>query len=240
MSKSIVVIGATGTVGWGTVEQLLRSGYHAIAVGRNLDKLQSLARRFQDLGRLDVVVGSIESESTAAALVAQIRPLAPELAGVVVSVNAPAQEMLLADVDSSELLQVLQTNLVTHLIAAKSFISILPAGGTYLAIGGGMADLVVRGMGVLSICQAAQRAMLRGLAAEMGDRGVRIHELMLYSMIAGESSRASAHPKSLTDEDVGRHVVTVLNNPDWFPEAIISLKSRKEVGLQPVVAPIRA
>ncbi|MDY0012566.1 MAG: SDR family oxidoreductase [Rhodocyclaceae bacterium] len=234
MAKDIVVIGATGDVGQGIVDQLLRAGYRVIAAGRSVERLERLRSRLAGVGVLEVVAGSVEDEDAAASLVEQVGKLAHRLAGVVVSVNAPLEAMSLPNTRSGAFMEVLRTNLATHLVAAKSFIPALPAGANYLAIGGGMADLVVPGMGVLSMCQAAQRVMFRVLAEEMKDRGVRIQELMLVSMIAGESKRGQAHPKWwITDEEVGRHVLAILENPDWFPEPILTLKSRKEVGLRP-------
>jgi len=236
MKKNIAVIGAAGDVGQGVVDQLLQAGHRVIAVGRNAEKLENLSARLTARGQLDIVVGSVENEATAAALLAQIRELAPQLDGVVVSVNAPLEIKPLVDVDSTQLTQVLQANLVTHLVAAKTFVPALAPAGIYLGIGGGMADLIMPGFGMNSICQAAQRNMYRALAEELKDRGVRVQELMLYSMIAGASNRDKAHPKWITDDDVGRHVVAVIDNPAWFPEPIITLKSRKDAGLQPAAA----
>jgi NAD(P)-dependent dehydrogenase (short-subunit alcohol dehydrogenase family) len=236
MKKSVSVIGAAGDVGRGVAGQLLQAGYRVTAVGRNLGKLQALQRDLEPLGSIEVLAGSIEDEASTAALVARLQAESSALDGVVVSVNAAFHEMALKAVRSDELLALLQANVVSHLVAAKAMIPLLPTGGCYVAIGGGMADFVVPGMGPVSICQAAQRAMFRILAAEMKDSGVRIHELMLYSMIAGESNRGSHHPKWITDQDVGRHVVAVLQHPEWFPEPILALKSRKEAGQQPIAA----
>lgn len=236
MEKKILVIGATGDVGRGIAGQLLRSGYQVIAVGRGVDKLRALQEQLRSLGSLEVVAGSVENEESAAELAAQVRGRYPGLEGIVVSVNAPVREMPLASMPSGQLLDVMRTNVTTHLVAAKALIPILPIGGTYLAIGGGMADHVFPGLGAISMCQAAQRVMFKVLATEMQDRAVRIHELMLYSMIAGESNRGAHHPKWITDEDVGRHVVAILQNPDWFSDTILSLKSRAEAGYRPVAA----
>lgn len=233
MEKRVLVIGATGDVGQGITEQLLRGGYGVIAAGRSMDRLRLLQGRLEPVGKLEVVAGSVENEESAARLVEEVRRSGHGLGGVVVSVNAPSQSMDLPSTSAGMLMEVLRSNLATHLVAAKAFIPVLPAGALYLAIGGGMADLVVPGMGVLSMCQAAQRVMFKVLAEEMKGCGVRIHELMLISMIAGESNRERAHPKWITDQDVGRHVTAILENPAWFPDPIITLKSRKDAGVQP-------
>lgn len=232
--KNILVIGAAGDVGQGIAGQLLHAGHHVIAAGRSADKLRFLQQRLDQADAMKWLAGSVETEASAAKLREKVRSLTPQLDGVVVSVNAPVRPAAMADVDSNRLLEVLRTNLAAHLIAARTFIPVLPADALYLAIGGGMADTVFPGMGLLSVCQAAQRAMFRVLAAEMQASGVRIRELMLYSMIAGESNRAVAQPKWITADDVGRHVVAILDHPAWFPEPILSLKSRNDAGLPPV------
>jgi len=233
MTTKVLVIGASGDVGQGIVEQLLAGGYQVVAAGRDLDKLRAVEARLGEPPGLDLIAGSIADEAAAATLGREVRRLAPSLAGVVVSVNGPLQTMALAEAESGAVLEVVRGNLLPHLIAARQFIPTLPQGAAYVAIGGGMADLVVPGMGVLSMCQAAQRAMYAVLARELADTGVRIHNLMLYSMIAGHSNRDRHHPKWITAEEVGRHLVAVLAHPEWFPEVTLALRSRGEAGQRP-------
>src|SRR5690606_4107965 len=233
MGRNIVVVGAGGDVGRGVTAQLLREGFRVVAVGRRMGRLAELKRDMEGLGHLELIAGSVADEESAAALVEKVKEVFPTPDGVVVSVKAPHQIMPLPTLESACFAEILRANLITHLVAAKSFVPLLARGGTYLAIGGGMADLVVPGMGTDSICQAAQRVMFKVLAEELSDRGVHIHDLMLHSMIAGHSNRGAHHPKWITDEDVGRHVAVILQHPDAFPETVITLRSRKEAGMKP-------
>lgn len=236
--KYCVVVGATGDVGRGITAELLKTGAQVIAVGRNANKLQRLQSEMGTFGALQTLTGEVSRAPDAARLSQQLTAIAPSIGSVIVSVNTSPKACALKDLGTEQFLQTLQDNLLTHHAALQALVPILAAGGTYLAIGGGLADWVVPGMGAMSVCQAGQRAMLKTFAAEHGgEHGVRIRELMLHSMITGESNRDKAQPNWITDEDVGRHVLTILNNLEAFPETVINLKSRKQVGQLPAPAP---
>lgn len=234
MSMQALVVGATGDVGRGVARQLLQAGWHVVAAGRRPDKLAALQAELAQAGTLQTVVGSVEDTASAHALWQAAGAGGARFDAVIVTVNGQFGELPLSEVTAGQLEDVLRQNLFPHLAAAQAIVPALADGATYLAIGGGMADLVFPGRGPISICQAAQRMVFRHLAEEWKDRPVRVHELMLYSMIAGHSNRASADPRWLTDEDVGRHVLAVLERPDWFNEPILTLKSRKAVAQQPL------
>jgi hypothetical protein len=61
-------------------------------------------------------------------------------------------------------------------------------------------------------------------------RGAEIRELMIVSMVNGESSRQHAKPEWLSDIEIGRHVCAILDAPANFPGPILQLKSREQVG----------
>jgi hypothetical protein len=60
---------------------------------------------------------------------------------------------------------------------------------------------------------------------------VLIRELLLYAMIAGESKRDVAEPHWITAEEVGRHVGAIIADPAPFEGPILSLKSRRQIGI---------
>jgi len=235
MKPTILVIGASGDVGRGITSELLRSGYRVVAAGRDSGKLAGLQSQLASIGPLQTIAGSVEDAASASALRDRVRALVGPLGGVITSVNMPPQTVSLQAMPGPQLLETLRANVVTHLVAASVFVPALEPGGIFLGIGGGMADVVVPGYGAIAMCQAAQRAMYRALAAELPNQNVRLQELMIHSMVAGDSNRATAHPKWITDADVGLHVLAILEKPDLFPETILALKSRKQVG-QPQLA----
>ncbi len=227
--KTIVVIGATGDVGQGIVAELLQAGHAVTAVGRSPDRLARLTQIHAGIAALSTLRGSVETLDNAKSLAAAIGG-SPAPDAIVVSVNGRQQTSGVFDLQADTLEQMLRSNLSTHLVAAQALIPAVAPGGLYLGIGGGMADLVFPGNAAISMAQAAQRALFRYLAKEGEGRPVMIRELLLYAMIAGERTRATAEPHWLTAEEVGRHVAAIIADPGPFEGPILSLKSRKQVG----------
>lgn len=232
--KTYVVVGATGDVGRGVTQELLRAGFKVIAVSRNVERLQALKVEMGTQGVLEVLVGSVSNESSASELRTKLQSLAAHPNGIIVSVNAANRTAPLRTIQATDFLETLNANLIAHFIAIKALLPMLQKDAQYIAVGGGMADWVIPGFGVMSACQAAQRAMIKSFDAEQDAKAaVRMRELMLHSMIAGASNRAKAQPNWLTDEDVGRHVLLMLQQPEAFTETVVNLKSRKQVGQLP-------
>lgn len=224
---TLLVIGATGDVGQGIVAAALDSGRKVIAAGRDAAKLERLAA--MHTGRaLHRVTGDISTEEGAAALWENASQVGA-IDAVVVSVNAPSKLQPLTGWTVDELAGALRANLLSHFIAAKVFAPRLADTALLLAIGGGTADFIPPNMTYMSMAQAALRMMYRGLARER-KQGAELRELMIVSMVNGESSRGRAKPEWVTDLDIGRHVCAILDAPGDFPGPILQLKSRDQVG----------
>lgn len=225
---TLLVVGASGDVGWGVVQVALQSGRRVVAAGRDSAKLAGL----HDHGRPDrlaTVAGDIASERGAAQLWEAASQAFGSITDVVVSVNMPARVRRLAEWSSDELGGLLAGNLLTHFVAARTFLPRLPETGVLIGIGGGTADFIFPGMAPVSISQAALRMLYRGLAKER-ESGAQLRELMIVSMVAGRSNRSNAQPDWITDLEVGRHVCAILDQPDRFPKPILHLLSREQVG----------
>ena len=238
LGQVCVVVGAAGDVGRGVTAQLLRAGAKVLAIGRDAEKLDQLRDEMQSMGSLEILTGSLADHDTAAELHRRVRERHPQVDAVIVSVNGSTPTAPLATQAVNGFAEMFRTNVLSHLIGLQTFVSAIRRGGMYIAIGGGMADWIFPGAGMTSACQAAQRAMVRSFAAENEEKaGIRIRELMLHSMIAGRSKRDVAQPNWITDNDVGRHVLTMLTHPEAFPDVVVNLKSRKQVGQIPISAP---
>jgi NAD(P)-dependent dehydrogenase (short-subunit alcohol dehydrogenase family) len=229
--KNALIVGATGEVGKGITGELLAAGYGVVASSRRQESLESLLTRYPaESSSLQIVQGSVEDEASASALLEAVRTKVDRLDAVIVSVNGAADMRPLVEWSSGELLRVLQQNLISHFVSAKTLIPAVADGGMYLAIGGGMADFVFPGNGHISMGQAAQRMMFRYLSTELSARPLHIRQLTIASMVNGEKKRDVAHPQWVTDADVGQHVRAILESPDMFPDSILTLRSRKQVG----------
>jgi len=224
----VAIIGATGTVGQGIARTLQGAGWSVIAVGRDAARLGELATGF--FGNIATVAGSVADDASAAVAAAEVRRIAPRLDAVITSVNLPSRARRLLDMPGEALAELFSGNVVTHLCAARAFLPLLAEGGRYIGLGGGMADFMFDGMGGASVCQAAQRNLFRFLSRESGGGAASVVELMLYSHIVGPDEADTAEPSNIRADEVGSHVLAILERPEEFPGPILTLKSRKQVG----------
>jgi hypothetical protein len=134
--------------------------------------------------------------------------------------------------DSNALMGTFQDNLITHFVAAKTFFPHVADGGVYIGIGGGMADLLLQGVGYNSMYQSALRTMFRYIDFEAQNRQVAIRELVIGAMVSTETKlrpEASDYPW-LADTDVGNHINQMIEDPSAFPGPVQLLTSPEGVG----------
>jgi NAD(P)-dependent dehydrogenase (short-subunit alcohol dehydrogenase family) len=215
-------------VGQGVVAEALASGRQVIACGRNGDKLERIAARYPGKP-IACVVGDIATEGGASALWDEAAKKFGGIDAVVVSVSAAHKRQPLMEWSAADLCASLAGEIGLHFIAVKIFVPRLPESGLFVGLGGGTADFIIPKMAHVSMSQAAQRMLYRGLGRERRE-GAEIRELMIVSMVNGESSRQHAKPEWLSDIEIGRHVCAILDAPASFPGPILQLKSREQVG----------
>jgi len=227
-SGLVCVIGASGSVGNGIVRELLAAGHRVIAVSRSEQNLAAIRDRFADSPGLETVLGDVGTEAQGAALRDEIERRFGQLDGVVTSVGSPEWNARVAMLDApyESLDGALRDNFQTHFVAAKSLIPLLRRNGTFISISGGLSDLVRPGSGYLSITQSAQRALVRVLdeEAQADASGVHVRLLGLYSLVATERNRDRAEDDWITDTEVGRRVIEMIERPDAYPDAIQELR----------------
>lgn len=226
---NVAIIGATGLVGRGIARALHRAGWAVTAIGRNEGKLAALNAELE--GQAMTVLGSVADDDAAGRTASQLAETGASFDAVIATVNRPVSSQPAFEMSGETLAAFFQENVVPHHSAAKAFIPLLTRGGRYVGIGGGMADFIVPGTVGVSVCQAAQRNLFRHLALEAGERGVSLVELMLYSHIVDPADEAAADPRAIRADEVGAHVLAVLERPDEFKGPILTLKSRKQIGM---------
>jgi len=242
MKKKVVVIGATGDVGRGIVEALLRRGHHVAAAARNRERLTALLEDLLGPDTLHAVPGSLDSDERAAALAGDVRKIFSSLDAVVVSVNSPRRPAPLLTHSSDSLTALIRGDMVVHYTAARAFIPALNPNGVLIGIGGGSADFILREGVPQSMGQAGLRMLYRGLAQELLDASVQVRQLIIASIVNGRSTRDGADPQWVTDAEIGEQVAAILEDPSAFPGPILRIARRDESG-RPVFsaeAPTRA
>jgi len=231
MSKqpSAAIIGATGLVGRGIARSLHRAGWAVTAIGRDEGKLASVNEELD--GRAMTIVGSVANDSAASRIASKVSELSAPFDAIVTTINRPVSSQAAFDMTGEALADFFQENVVTHHCAARAFVPLLADGGRYVGLGGGMADFMVPGLVGVSVCQAAQRNLFRHLALEAEERGISVVELMLYSHIVDPADDTDADPRAIRADEVGAHLLAILQRPDEFKGPILALKSRKQVGM---------
>ncbi len=223
--KTILVVGGAGDVGQGIVATARSCGWQVVAVGRSAEKLA----RFDGDPGTAIVVGDVSTEAGAEKVWADATSCFGTIDAAIIAVNAPNEIRPLSAWRPDDLSALFASNVVTHFIAAQVFIPRLPVDGVFLGIGGGTADFVIPKMAPLSVMQAAQRMLYRGLAREQRE-GAAIRELIIVSMVNGQSKRDRAQPDWVTDIEVGQHVCAIIANPERFPGPVLSLRDREQIG----------
>jgi NAD(P)-dependent dehydrogenase (short-subunit alcohol dehydrogenase family) len=225
---TLLIVGAAGDVGQGIVGAAIEAGWNVVAAGRDRAKLEAVAARHSSAS-LTCVAGDIATQTGADALWITASVAFGGFAAVVVTVNAANPAQPLAAWSEQGLVGFLAGNVATHFVAAKAWLPRLPDSGMFIGIGGGTADFIFPGMVPMSMAQAALRMLYRGLAKEYKG-GAHVRELMIVSMVAGASNRASAAPDWIASEDVGRHICAILANPQAFAGPVLHLRERTQVG----------
>ncbi|MBM7369223.1 SDR family oxidoreductase [Gordonia hydrophobica] len=214
---TVLLVGATGTVGRAAAEVFAGHGWRVIGVARSAERLADLRNRFPE--HVEVVEGSLATPETTEALAATLDVSAVD--AVVLTTSMRWEPRPIAALDDESLREVLAGDLFLHVNAARAFIPRMRREAVYLATGGGMADHTFPGMGPVSMTQAAQRALLRSWHKETTS-GVEIRELMISSMVRGHSLD-DARPASLTAVEVAERLVDVVERPEHYPGPVISI-----------------
>jgi len=211
-----VVIGATGDVGRGVVRRAVARGWEVTAVSRDAARARAV---FAGLA-VTAVEADLRDPVDAKRLAADVD--AAHLDHLVVATNVPAPLRFVLNHDSRELVEHVAEILLTHHVAMRAFLPAMPVGSVFLGIGGGMADHVVKGYAHASIAQAAQRMLYRTVATEWLTHPV-VRELLVRSMVAGDTNRETAPATWLTADQVGERACQILAAPEATDGPILTL-----------------
>lgn len=201
--KISLILGGAGFVGEGIVRSFLEEGAFVIVPSRSPERLQGLRKLLGPLAneRLVTVPSSTGTLAGAEALRDQILERMKRLDAVVASLGGFREGPRLVDTTLEEFGKVLSDNLLSHFIAARTFIPVLAPGATYTFVAGLAAEVPAARTGPVAIAMAGQQVLQRVLAEEMRDSGVRINELLVKSVMS--RARGEPGPETLSAEEVG-------------------------------------
>ncbi len=177
IGKRALVTGASRGIGAAIALALAEKGADvAITYERSADRADEVVRAIEAKGRRGF---SIQADSAdAAAVKRSVDQAAQSLGGLDILVNnagiargGPVAEASLADIDAS-----LAVNIRSVVLASQAAIAHLPEGGRIVSIGSNVADRVAfGGLTIYSMTKSALLSLTRGLARELGPRGITVN-----------------------------------------------------------------
>lgn len=175
--KRALVTGASRGIGAAIAVELAKRGADvAITYERSADSAQRVADRIIGLGRKGLALKADSADP--AAVWRSVNEAATALGGLDILVNnagiirgGKLEDMTLADIDA-----ILNVNVRSVIIASQAAIPYLSKGGRIVSIGSCLAERVTgSGVTVYSMSKSALLAFTRGLARELGPKGVTVN-----------------------------------------------------------------
>ena len=178
-NKCALITGGSRGIGAAIVKRLAREGAHiALTYVSNPGHGDETVKAAQELG---VRALAIQADSAdAAAVVAAVERTVGELGGIDILVNnagiaviAPIDDYRLADLDRT-----LAVNVRAVFVATQAAVKHMKAGGRIINIGSCNAErMPFTGGGVYAMSKAALVGLVKGLARDLGPRGITINNV---------------------------------------------------------------
>jgi NAD(P)-dependent dehydrogenase (short-subunit alcohol dehydrogenase family) len=193
MTKTAVIVGATGGIGAGCARELHDRGFSLVLNGRRRDPLEGLAAEVG--GR--AVVGDCTVEADMAALFAGLDSVDLLVHAAGVLRGKPLREQ------SNEVFEdVIRTNLISPHLAIREALPLMKAGARIVLISSLAATRPMRGLTAYSAAKAGMNALALALSDELEADGINVNLVSpgaVDTPMMGQSARGFA---SLRPEDV--------------------------------------
>jgi 3-oxoacyl-[acyl-carrier protein] reductase len=177
--KRALVTGASRGIGAAIAKGLAAEGADvAITYEKSADRAAEVVRAIEALGRRAVAIKADSAD--AAAVQASVDKAAAELGGLDILVNnagilrvGDLKDLSLADIDA-----ILDVNVRSPIVASKAALAHLGKGGRIISIGSLFAERVPASVvGVYAGSKSALVAFTKGLARELGSKGITVNLL---------------------------------------------------------------
>ncbi|AUU89879.1 MULTISPECIES: SDR family NAD(P)-dependent oxidoreductase [Enterobacteriaceae] len=175
--KRALVTGASRGLGKAIALSLARAGADvAITFEKSVEKAQAVADDIRALGRNGVAIQA--DSASPQAIRAAVAQSVEKLGGLDILVNnagiargGPLEAMSDEDIDA-----LINVNIRGVVIATQAAIAHLPDGGRIINIGSCLANHVpLQGIAVYSMTKSALNSLTRGLARDLGPRGITVN-----------------------------------------------------------------
>ncbi len=226
-SKVAIVTGASSGIGKATAIMLAKKGASVVLASRREEQLEKVASKIQSMGgEVAYLAGDVCDESYVEEVVAFTARRFGKIDVAINNAGTTGKLCGLNELDLEDWEHTIQTNLTSAFLCARYQLPyLLETKGNMVftsSFVGYTAGLP--GMSAYGASKAGLIGMIKCLAAELGESGVRVNALL-----PGGTDTAMARTTASTDEEIeqvkGIHALNRLSQPDEIANAICFLAS---------------
>jgi short-subunit dehydrogenase len=223
----VLVTGASSGLGEALARKLASQGYNLIVVGRNKDRLQSLASELREKPSIQVEVlpADLAQEQDLARVAERIR-------------TANAISMLInnagfgtrgdsAQVDIAQSINMIKVHIIASIVLTKA---VLPQmiernRGTIVNISSGVADIPAPGRMVYAATKACLNSFSQSLQAEMGDKNI---DVRIKAITPGFTNTGFFSPEEFGHQGISAEYLRYAKSPEKATEDVLASLTKEE------------
>lgn len=221
--KRALVTGASRGLGKAIALTLARSGADvAITYEKSVEKAEAVAQEISQLGRKAVAIQADSAQPDAVR--AAVAEAAERLGGLDILVNNAgiAYGGQLAEMSQEQIDALINVNIRGVVYTTQAALAYLPDGGRIINIGSSLSDRVpLRDVAVYSMTKSALNSLTRGLARDLGPRGITVN------MVKPGSTDSDMNPANGEGAETQRQLIALghYGEPQDIAEAVAFLAS---------------
>ena len=219
--KRALVTGASRGIGAGIAEALARAGADvAITYEKSAERAAEVVARLVSSGSRGFAIQADSADP--AAVKRSVDEAAAKLGGLDILVNNAGigRTGLVADVSLADIDALLSVNVRAVVLASQAALAHLPSGGRIISIGSTLAERVpFGGLTIYSMTKSALVSFNKGLAREVGPRGITVN------LVHPGSTDTDANPASSPNAEaqLGLSALGHFGSPEDIGAAVVFL-----------------
>lgn len=213
--RTALVIGGTGVIGQGIIEELLKSNVNVIVTSRSLEKLLEIKNKYKDKSEfINTYQVDLSVEKEVIKLNKYIKQKYNKINAIINCLIFSFKGKKIIDIELTEWNTVVKNNLTSHILIVKYLVKILNNDGSgYLIHLNNESNLKLLPMAIpMNIIAASTKIMYEALAIELVDENIKVVEIILGQIATKEKIAKKLHtPFQYTPNEVGHSVLQYVN-----------------------------